>query len=420
MKVKQQRKKHKMLYFGDTSQLELVVELQCLCRSFFFLVVDHKVRIVDFRPELVAGEDVERECGKLWCDNASPEVPVRGDGLEGEEHDSGEVNVGYDHDVVLPEQSQLHQIHRGLPVGLGGVTEVLDRPDDRKQHGAATHHVDEEENLLPREPLLAERAGLIDHDLSNVGDDLQRDHDHQNLLLLVLQVRLQERPAGSDQDDESEERYSFQEAEDVEQHVPAVGASGPLDVRLVLGFAGQVHSLENHHREHEEMDSENGESFLVEDEDPNPGEREVNEREEEENPREDGFTGGEVITYVALAIEIVHHWSDGHGDLQAWNAVREEKRVLIRVGLRVDRSSRSAVRVRRALFDRSEGKDFLDEVWRESAVDLALLDLLNDLVPRLLRAKEESDIGEVWIVAWEFNRRRVELEDALVGESELV
>ena len=90
-----------------------------------------------------------------------------------------------------------------------------------------------------------------------------------------MQIRLQKRPSSSDQNDQREERDSFQETEDIEQHVPTVSATGALDVRFVFGFTEKIQSFENQNREHEEMDAEHGQSLLVQNGDPKSGEEEI-------------------------------------------------------------------------------------------------------------------------------------------------
>lgn len=192
------------------------------------------------RPELVSGEHVECEGRELPGNDAGPKVPVGSDGGKRVNDNPSEVDVADHHNVVLPEERELHQIHRSLPVRARRLAQVLNRPDDREEHGAAADDVDEEEDLLPRVPVLVVGPALVDRHLRKVGDDLERDDDHEHLLLLVLQVGFEERPAGPDEDDQGEERDTLQEAEDVEENVPAVSRSGALDEGLVLGLAEEV------------------------------------------------------------------------------------------------------------------------------------------------------------------------------------
>lgn len=118
------------------------------------------------------------------------------------------------------------------------------------------------------------------------------------------------------------------------------------------------------------------------------------QKEEEVNPRQDGFAGGEVITDVVLPIEIVHRRPDIHRDLHSLDAIREEERVLIGVGLVVHGINPL---LPSGFTERAEGEDLLHHVRFERALDLAILKLLKDMDPRLPGAEEETDIGEVGI-----------------------
>ncbi|CAL9100156.1 unnamed protein product, partial [Musa acuminata var. zebrina] len=85
-----------------------------------------------------------------------------------------------------------------------------------EQDGAAADDVDEEEHLVPGDPIPDEGSGLADHHGGDVGDYLEWDHDHQHLLLALLEEGLEEGPAGADEDDHGEQEDAFQELEDVE------------------------------------------------------------------------------------------------------------------------------------------------------------------------------------------------------------
>ena len=230
-----------------------------------------------------------------------------------------------------------------------------------------------------------------------------------------MKVGFQERPSGTNQHDQREQGDSFQEAEDVEQHVPAVRASGALDVRLVLGFADEVQSLEDEHGEHEEVDSEHGQSLLVEHGDPDSGEDEVDQREDEVNPREHGLPGGEIVPATALPVEIVHRRGHVHRDREpTLETVREQEGVLIGVVF-----LENGVKLLRG-FERVEGVDRLDEVGEEGAGDLAVLELLAHVHPGFEGAEEEPDPVEFEVRVGERDRGHVELQAAPVREPELV
>ncbi|PON38232.1 hypothetical protein TorRG33x02_345730 [Trema orientale] len=116
-----------------------------------------------------------------------------------------------------------------------------------------------------------------------------------------------------------------------------MSTTSALNIRLVLRLTKQIQRLKNHNSQHKEMDSENGESFLVQHVNPKAGENEIRQREKEVNPREHSFTGGEVVPDVAPPVEIVHRRSYIHGDLRPRIAIGEEERVLIRIRLVVHR-----------------------------------------------------------------------------------
>lgn len=369
--------------------------------------------------ELQTRKHIESKRGQLRSHHTGPKIPIGSYSLQGIDHDTGEVNVADNHNVILPEKCQLHQIHRSLAICPGRLAQVLDRPDNGEQHRAAANHIHQQEDLLPSNPVLAKWAGLIDHNLSDIRDDLERNNNHQHLLLLALQIGLQEGPASSDQNDQCEKRNSFQEVEYVEQDVPAVRCTSPLDIRLVLRFAEQVQSFKDEDGEHEEMDTENGEPFLVEDVNPKAAKSEVHQREEEVNPRQKSFSSGEIVATLALAVEIVHGGSDVHGDLELWNTVGKEEDELIGVGLRKDSAEALLSGV---VFEATEGVDLLDHVGIEGALDLSILQLLEHVEPRFAGAEEETHLRELRIG----NRvgvgepRHVELQAPCVGESELV
>ncbi|RYR63818.1 hypothetical protein Ahy_A04g021576 [Arachis hypogaea] len=115
-----------------------------------------------------------------------------------------------------------------------------------------------------------------------------------------------------------------------------------------------------------------------EDDDPHDGDGEVNKREEKVNPRENGAAGGEIVADAGLAIEVVHGGSDVHGDLELLRVtVGEDEVVLVGVGLVVDGGERIVA------VEGVEGVNGLDEIGLEGAADLAVLELLEHVEPRV-------------------------------------
>ena len=315
----------------------------------------------------------------------------------------------------MSEESQLHQINGGLAVSPRSLAEVLDGPHNREEHGAAANNIYKQEHLLPRDPVMSIRATLINNNLSDVGNDLKRNNNHEDLLLLILKERLEEGPASANQDNQSEERNPLQEAEDVKQHIPAVCAPGALDVRLILGLTQQIQSLQDHNSQHKVVDSESGQALPVENGDPESSEGEIEKGEEEINPREDSPASGEIIASAGLAVEVVHGGSDVHGDLELLRvAVGEDEVVLVGVGLGVE-GVEGVLAV-----EGVEGVDGLDEIGLEGAADLAVLKLLEHVEPGVEGAEEEAHDGEVEVGVGEGDLGHVELKAAPVGEPELV
>lgn len=381
------------------------------------------------RPELVSSEHIECKGGQLLGHIAGPLVPVRGDGHQRINHDTCEVNVANYNHVVLAEKGQLHEIHGRLPVRASSLAEVLDGPHDREEHSAAADHIDQQQHLLPGDPGPSIRPGLINHHLRNVGHDLQRDDHHKDLLLSVSKVRLEEWPAGADEHNEREQRDPLEEAEDVEEHVPAVRRASALDVWLVLGLGEQVDRLEHEHGEHEVVDPEHGGALAQEYGDPAGGERGVGDAEEAEDGRERGGPRGEVGALAGGRVDVVHGGADVHGDLEPpAEAVGEDERVLPWLGdgegggegwWAGDLDAGGVGWRPEAV----EGVGELDEVGLERAGDVEILQLAEDVHPGVERGEEESQLGEVELGGGrrvEGDAGDVELEDARVGEPELV
>ncbi|GER39569.1 plant neutral invertase family protein [Striga asiatica] len=308
--------------FKLASQFKLVLQLQLFCCSLLLLIINHKIRVVGLGFELVPSEDIECKCGQLPRHHTSP-------------------------------KSQLHQIYSGLSIGLGRLTQVFDRPHDREKHRTTANNVNKQEHLFPGDPILTERPCLIYHHLCYICYHLKRDHDHQYLLLLILQVGLQERPPSPNQHDQSKQSNSLQETKYVKQHIPAMGRPRPLD---------------EHHGQHEEVNPKNRQHLLVQNSDPGGGQNEVDDGEEEINPRQN-----EIITVVGPAVlQVVHGRPNVHRHLQLRKAVGEHEGVLIGVGLGVEKVQFGGGGGREAV----KGVDFLYGVGSEDAINLGVLDLL--------------------------------------------
>lgn len=166
------------------------------------------------------------------------------------------------------------------------------------------------------------------------------------------------------------------------------------------------------------MDSKHRQSLVVENVYPNTGETGINQEEQEEDPREVCFTGGQVVPVAVPAVQIVHGGANVHRDFDSGAAVVEEEHVLVGVGDIADGVEAMGGGVGEFV----EGDDFLDVVGTERASDPAADDFFADLEPGLRGAEEEPDLGEVGlrVSGGEGDLGEIELEAAVVGEPEVV
>lgn len=116
------------------------------------------------------------------------------------------------------------------------------------------------------------------------------------------------------------------------------------------------------------MDAEGGEALLVEDVDPEAGERGVDEEEEEVDAGEGGRAGGEVVAAGVFRIDVVHGGSDVHRDLELREAVGEDEGELAGIEFG-EEDAEGAVGGGELV----EGVDELDEPGLEGAGDLSVL-----------------------------------------------
>lgn len=194
-----------------------------------------------------------------------------------------------------------------------------------------------------------------------------------------------------------------------------MGTSSSLDVGFVFGLTQEIQSFHDDDGKHKEMDMENSQPLLVQDENPETSKGEIDQREEEINPREDSSAGRQVIAGTALPVEVVHNGSNVHGDFDLLLlAVGKDKVILI--GVVLDEIMVEGI----GAIKRIEGIDRLNEIGTEGAANLTVLELLHDMEPGIEGAEEETNLGEVEIGVGEGDLRDVELKAAGVGEAELV
>ncbi|MFS8005184.1 hypothetical protein Hanom_Chr13g01234401 [Helianthus anomalus] len=185
----------------DTSQLKFIFKLQLLRRSFFFIIINRKIRIMRLRFKIIPSKHIKRKRRQLSSHHTSPKILIRRNRLQRVNHNPSKINITYHHNIILPKQRQLHQINRSLPIRPRSLSQILNRPHDRKQNRATTNHIHQQKHLLPRHPILRVRPRLVYNNLRDIRHHLQRDHNHQNLLFLILQIRFQKRPTRPNQHD---------------------------------------------------------------------------------------------------------------------------------------------------------------------------------------------------------------------------
>lgn len=160
------------------------------------------------------------------------------------------------------------------------------------------------------------------------------------------------------------------------------------------------------------MDSKHRQSLVVENVYPNTGETGISQEEQEEDPREVRFTGGQVVPVAVPAFQIVHGGANVHRDFESGAAVAEEEDVLVGVGDTVD----GVEAIGGGVGEFVEGEDFHDVLGIERASGR---DFFEDLEPGVPGAEEEPDLGQFGLRG-EGDLGEVELEAAVVGEPELV
>jgi len=152
-------------------------------------------------------------------------------------HYSGEIQVPNNNNIKLSEKRQLRQIPGSLPIGFGGLSQRPYGPNNRENNSATADNIHKQKHLVPSNPVFDKRPGFPNHNGSQVSQNLKRDHNHQDLLLPVLQKGFQKRPPCAYQNDDGEEQNDADKLKNVKQHVPAMREAGDFDVMLILGGA---------------------------------------------------------------------------------------------------------------------------------------------------------------------------------------
>ncbi|KAK6935621.1 hypothetical protein RJ641_035776 [Dillenia turbinata] len=211
-------------------------------------------------------------------------------------------------------------------------------PDNGEQDGTATNNINKQENLLPSKPTLGKRTRFIEHNLGSIRNNLKGYHNHQNLLLLILQIGFQERPTSPYQHDQAKQSNSLQETKYVEQDIPTMSTTSSFNIGFILSLTQQIQSFQYDDSKHEEMNCVNSQSLLIQQMNPNTRKNKS----------------------VLIGID------DAEGGVE----------IVFRI-------------------EAIEGVDEFDGVGVESAGDLRVFDLLEDMEPGVASAEEEADLGEI-------------------------
>ncbi|KAJ0538981.1 hypothetical protein HanRHA438_Chr08g0351561 [Helianthus annuus] len=138
------------------------------------------------RPKTIPRKHIKRKRSQLRRQHTCPRIPIRRNRLQHINRHPRKINITYHHNIILPKQRQLHQIHRSLPIRHRSLPQLLNRPNNRKQNRTTTDYIHQQKHLPPRIRILPEWTRLIDHHLRHIRNHLQRDHNHQHLLFPIL------------------------------------------------------------------------------------------------------------------------------------------------------------------------------------------------------------------------------------------
>lgn len=115
------------------------------------------------------------------------------------------------------------------------------------------------------------------------------------------------------------------------------------------------------------MNTINRQSLFVKNMNPNNSKREINQRENEVNPREDGFPSRKIVSATVFALKIVHSGSNIHRNLELLKTVSKNESVLIGIALGIKNIESVAT------LEGIEGVDGFDEVGLKSTRDFPFL-----------------------------------------------
>jgi len=131
---------------------------------------------------------------------------------------------------------------------------MFDGPDDGDKNGTAANDVDESEDIFPGKPSLGTRSRFFNDDHGDVVQDLQRDHDEEDLLVLIGQERFDESPSGSDEGDDDEHHDALEEGKKIVESGPSARFSVDLEIVEVDRFEQDGERLEKQEHRHQIVD----------------------------------------------------------------------------------------------------------------------------------------------------------------------
>ena len=104
-------------------------------------MVDHKLGIVPNRKEPVTSEHIECKGYKFSSHDTSEGIQVSSYGDQNINYITSEVNIEDHHNIILYEQSQLHQIQSCLTISMCILAQIFYRLDNVEQYITTTYHV---------------------------------------------------------------------------------------------------------------------------------------------------------------------------------------------------------------------------------------------------------------------------------------
>lgn len=103
-----------------------------MCCSFFFVVVEYKVRVVYNWFEFIFSVDVEGEIGSFFSEFVCLLVLIDGNSEQSEYNYVCEVNVIYNYNVKLVEQSKFCKVFSSFIISVSSFFQMFNGLDDRE------------------------------------------------------------------------------------------------------------------------------------------------------------------------------------------------------------------------------------------------------------------------------------------------